>query len=218
MKINLKLSKNNQIVPFNYQNKLVGTLHKWLGQNELHDAMSLYSFSWLTHGKATDKGLNFSMGSHWTIGSHSSEVLKTIVQNIRKDNDVAFGMKVQEVVIQEDPYFENEKTFMVGSPVFIKQSIDKTQKFYFYNDAESSDILTKTLKNKLEKAGLDNDNVSVQFDTTYHSPKLKAITYKGVVNKGSICPITIKGSPEQIAFAWNVGVGNSTGIGFGSLI
>ena len=27
----------------------------------------------------------------------------------------------------------------------------------------------------------------------------------------------LKGSPEQIAFAWDVGVGNSTGIGFGAL-
>jgi CRISPR/Cas system endoribonuclease Cas6 (RAMP superfamily) len=29
--------------------------------------------------------------------------------------------------------------------------------------------------------------------------------------------VIIKGTPEQLAFAWNVGLGNSTGIGFGAL-
>ena len=39
----------------------------------------------------------------------------------------------------------------------------------------------------------------------------------GIKNKASICPVIVKGTSEQIAFAWNVGVGNSTGIGFGAL-
>jgi CRISPR/Cas system endoribonuclease Cas6 (RAMP superfamily) len=31
------------------------------------------------------------------------------------------------------------------------------------------------------------------------------------------CPIIIKGKPETKLFAWNVGLGNSTGIGFGAI-
>ena len=30
--------------------------------------------------------------------------------------------------------------------------------------------------------------------------------------------VTIAGTPEAVAFAWNVGVGNGTGSGFGSLL
>ena len=51
MRIHLSTSANNELVPFNYQQKLIGVLHRWLGTNELHDKISLYSFSWLKGGK-----------------------------------------------------------------------------------------------------------------------------------------------------------------------
>ena len=219
MRIILNLTKNQQLVPFDYQSKLVGRLHKWLGKNEIHDGMSLYSFSWLGEGKAKDKkGLNFPNGTTWTINSHDVDFLKTIVQNVQIDNEVAFGIFVNGVTIQEDPYFGSEHTFRVASPVFIKQRIGEAQKFFYHNDAESGSLLTKTLQNKLRKAGLEDNGVNVSFVADYPNAITKMITYKGVQNKASICPVHIKGSPEQIAFAWNVGVGNLTGIGFGSLI
>ena len=33
MRIHLISTENKEIVPFDYQQKLVGTLHKWLGEN-----------------------------------------------------------------------------------------------------------------------------------------------------------------------------------------
>ena len=63
----------------------------------------------------------------------------------------------------------------------------------------------------------DND-VNVKFDKEYLKPTIKAVTYNGVLNKGSLCPVIIEGTAEQIGFAWDVGVGNSTGIGFGALV
>lgn len=218
MRIYLKLSKNKGTVPFDYQSKLVGRLHKWLGENDEHGALSLYSFSWLSNARKVEKGFNFPQGSTWHINSHDETLLKTLVKGIRDDNEVMYNMYVQEVIIEDNPYFEVEQKFMVASPVFIKKTIGKEKKYYYFNDAESTDLLTNTLKNKLKKAGLDSENVSVQFDTSYPNARIKLMNYKGVENKGSICPIIIKGSPEQIAFAWNVGVGNSTGIGFGSLV
>ena len=41
MRIYLHLTPNTQIVPFNYQQSLVGAFHRWLGKNELHDDISL---------------------------------------------------------------------------------------------------------------------------------------------------------------------------------
>jgi hypothetical protein len=43
MRIYLHLTPNTEPVPFNYQRALVGTFHRWLGENELHDDISLYS-------------------------------------------------------------------------------------------------------------------------------------------------------------------------------
>ncbi len=59
MRIYLQLSANREIVPFNYQQSLVGAFHKWLGENELHDDISLYSLSWLSKGVPKKGGLDF---------------------------------------------------------------------------------------------------------------------------------------------------------------
>ncbi|MCH5598024.1 CRISPR-associated endoribonuclease Cas6 [Niabella ginsengisoli] len=78
-------------------------------------------------------------------------------------------------------------------------------------------MMTETLQSKLKHANLNTDGVAVEFDSNFPNPRTKLIKYGEINNKVNLCPIIIKGSKEQIAFAWNVGVGNSTGIGFGSL-
>jgi CRISPR-associated endoribonuclease Cas6 len=67
------------------------------------------------------------------------------------------------------------------------------------------------------KAGLQDNTLDIRFDTSYSGAKTKLISYGKIKNRVSVCPIIIKGTPETKAFAWNVGVGNSTGIGFGAL-
>ena len=51
MRIHISTTKNSSLVPFGYQQKLVGTIHKWIGNNSIHDSISLYSFSWLKGGE-----------------------------------------------------------------------------------------------------------------------------------------------------------------------
>jgi len=70
---------------------------------------------------------------------------------------------------------------------------------------------------KLASVGVNSSGLTIEFDNTYSKPQSKLIHYKNILNKASICPVIIEGTPDQIAFAWNVGIGNSTGIGFGAL-
>jgi CRISPR-associated endoribonuclease Cas6 len=70
---------------------------------------------------------------------------------------------------------------------------------------------------KLRKAGLSDEDANISFQKDYPGAKTKIIHYNNIGNRVNVCPVVIEGSPEQIAFAWNVGVGNSTGIGFGAL-
>lgn len=53
MRINLKTTSSQMCIPFNYQPKLVGTLHKWLGPNDIHGKLAMHSFSWLMGGSTT---------------------------------------------------------------------------------------------------------------------------------------------------------------------
>jgi CRISPR-associated endoribonuclease Cas6 len=99
----------------------------------------------------------------------------------------------------------------------VKRNLDTRQRHFTFQEYEADIYLTETLQHKLVLAGLSPEGVSVRFDRNNIKAKTKLVTYRGVQNKTSYCPVFINGSSEQIGFAWNVGVGNSTGIGFGSL-
>lgn len=219
MRIYLSLSANKTEVPFNYQSYLVGAFHKWLGNtNALHETTSLYSLSWLSNGTRSKNGLTFNQGSIWFISAHDVNVIKKLILGIQQMPEVAFGMEVDKVAIQETPVFTSPNTFIPASPVFIKTNEENgKQKFYFYTDPESEMLLTRSFHYKLAKANLNPDGARVWFDTAYNKAHTKKITYKGIDLKGSLCAVVVEGSPEQLAFAWNTGVGNSTGIGFGAL-
>lgn len=217
MRLNLSLTPNKSLVPFEYQKCLVGAFHKWIGVNQMHDEISLYSLSWLTGGQILKNGFEFKSGARWFISSNDSDIIKSLINGIQKDPQINYGMSVKEISFCEVPQFEMKHKFYLNSPVFIKKREGVRDQFYLYTDQESDHLMTQTLQRKLEKAGMNPEGVQVYFDRTYHSPKTKKITYSGIECKASMCPVIIEGSSEQLTFAWNVGIGNSTGIGFGAL-
>lgn len=218
MRIYLQLTKNKQIVPFNYQQKIVGAFHKWLGENELHDDISLYSLSWLSKGIPTRGGLNFPKGSTLFISSPLKDLHKKAIDGIFNDQHINWGMKVEQVQMKLTPDFGKKQLFLAQSPILIKRKREDNphHQYYFPNDPESNDLLTETLRSKLERAGFST-NVSVAFDASYKKPLIKKVTYRNIDIKGTICPVIVEGDERAVQFAWEVGVGNSTGIGFGAL-
>lgn len=217
MRIHIRTTPNTEPVPFDYQKSLVGAFHKWVGMNKLHDEMSLYSLSWLSGGKMRNGALHFAIGAHWQISMLDTTMMKKLIDGIQNDPGIDFGMEVSEVMIQEDPKFSRNMRFNVQSPVLIKRAVGERINFYLYDDLKADALLTETMKNKLAKSGKENLDVSISFDRGYRQAKTKLIDYRGIRIRGSVCPVIIKGDPEAIAVAWNVGVGNSTGIGFGAL-
>lgn len=217
MRILLSITRNQTIVPYDNIPALVGSLHKWLGLNEWHNQLSLYSFSWLKGGESGNNGLYFPRGAEWFISAHESTFIKKLIQGIQDDPIINYGLRVKAITIQEPPQFNENHSFTLASPVLIKRKEGEMVKHYLYSDKQADKLITETLMTKLKKAGLNPDGVQVSFKRDYPYSKTKLVNYNGIGNKASICPITIKGTPEQIAFAWNVGIGNSTGIGFGAL-
>lgn len=219
MRIQLKLSKNNEIVPFNYRETIVSKLHYWLGKNNLHDYPSLYGFSSLQNGKLTAKGINFLYETSFYISSHDDTVISKIINAIQVNNDFGYGMKIQEIQFVSNPIFDDKpQRFLLNSPVFIKRTIDNKKIHYTFKNDESSILLTESLITKMNFAKIKLDpSLKIYFDKSYPNPKEKLIEYKGIKNKCSLCPIIIEGKPETKQFAYDVGIGNSSGIGFGFL-
>jgi CRISPR-associated endoribonuclease Cas6 len=219
MRLYLQLTKNNKTIPFNYQSYLTGAIHKWVGhENNVHDALSLYSFSWFQNVDTKYRnGINLHSNSYLFISAYETTLIKKIIKGIMTDPFICFGTSVSDIQIAEAPVFSNTEKFLVGSPVFIKRRVENNEKHITYDHPDSNTFLTETLQKKLKAANLPSEDVKVKFDRSFLTPQTKIIWYKEIGNRVNICPVIIEGSPEQIAFAWDVGIGNSTGIGFGAL-
>lgn len=221
MRLHFYLSPNIQPVPFDYQHFLTGTFHKWLGTNQLHDALSLYSLSWLYEGRARNGTIEFPRGAHWFVSLHDESLAETLVNNALREPEVCCGMSVRHINQQATPAFGRRYTFKVGSPVLARSNeVEGRITHFIYSDPEADAVLTAILRHKIDRAslGAPHNQVTVSFDQTYRDPKTKLVTIKNINNRASICPVTVEGTPEAVAFAWNVGVGHGTGSGFGSLL
>lgn len=216
MRIYFHLTRNHELVPFNYQRNLVGAFHKWLGENELHDQLSLYSMSWLSHGEKRGKGLDFQNGSTFSISSPNPEFLAQLLQGVQDGHEIAWGMRVDHLTVQRTPNFGKRKVFFADSPVHLKEWIDDKQEYVSPNDQQADELLTRVLHSKLDRAGI-SARADVSFDKSYPKKREKMITYKGINIKAWFCPVIVEGDEQAVSFAWDVGAGHSTGIGFGAL-
>ena len=218
MRIHLRTTANTSPVPFNYQQKLVGTIHKWIGNNSIHDKISLYSFSWLNGGRKVGNALVFSNGASLFISFYDEHIIKQIIKTILDDPEMFCGLTVTDIMIDDEPDLENRERFDCASPIFIKRKIeDGTIKQYNFNDQEANSLLKETLLSKMKEVGLNDETLEIKFDTSFDKKKLKFVRYHDIGNKASFCPVIIKAKPETKLFAWNVGIGNCTGIGFGAI-
>jgi len=217
MRAYIKIKTGISILPFNHQHLLVGTIHKWLGWNEAHGKLSLLSFSRLDGGKATKSGLRYDGETSFFLSAYEPALIKKLVAGIQINNTMFNGLFVTEIILQEDPDLSARELFFVASPVLIKRKADERIEHIIYNDPRSNSFLKETLLTKMNAVGIDDETFDVQFEKSYPKAKTQLVSYNGIDNKASWCPVILKGKPETKLFDWNVGLGNSTGIGFGAI-
>lgn len=219
MRLYVKLSHSTELVDYNHQHKLVGAFHKWLGPNSLHGDQSLYSFSSLMGGKNEGKGLSFKNGASLFFSFHENETAKQLLKGIINNPECCYGMRVIDIEIVETMPHIDRSVFYPASPIFIKRDDEQHNKIHYtFMDSCSGELLTETVRKKMEIAGLPVDEtLSIKFDRNADNPRTKLISYRGIKNKVNLCPICIEAQDYTKEFIWNVGLGNSTGIGFGAI-
>ena len=227
MRLHFRLTPNDTPVPWAYHQNLAGWLYDRLGDDEqLHDGTSLYSLSNLSHGRVRRGALDFEGGSSFFLSSHRDDLLIELMSDLlgrkghpdaRDPRRVAWGMYVEAVDMEREPAFGERATFWATSPVLVRERReDGTRAHVTYDDPRADELLTRTLHTKQERAGLPVGG-AMRFDRSHAGAKTKLIRYKEVDNRASLCPVIVEGGPEVCAFAWNVGAGHSTGVGFGAL-
>ena len=217
MRIHLRIKTTSKIIPFDHQPLLTGVIHKWLGWNNEHGEVSLYSFSRLEGGKSTPNGLQLANETHFFISSYDPKLIKKWISGIQSDPTMFYGLTVSEVIIQQDPDLSERSLFQVASPIFLKRRVGDKIEHIVFDDDRADNCLKETLLTKMAKAGVVDETLEIRFEKSYPQAGTKKVTYNGVDNRASWCPVMIKGKPETKLFAWNVGLGNSTGIGFGAI-
>ncbi len=221
MRLQLHLSPSTQPVPFDHLHQLTGAIHKWLGPNNLHDGLSLYSFGWLRGGKPIGRNLFFLEKATWTVGFHDEGRAWQLARGILKDPVVAFGMKVEKAI--ETPLLTEptQIRFKVdGMVVARRKRPDGSREYLLWDNPDADKMLTGIFQQKLSAAGFGTEHLSatVQFDRSFARARTKFATIKSTKHKGSECPVIIRGTPDAIRFAQLVGVGDLTGSGFGALL
>jgi len=217
MRLHIKIKTKNQIVPFNHQHLLTGVVHKWLGWNQEHGDLSLYSFSRLEGARTAKDGLLFENQSSFFFSAWDENLVKRLIGGIQEDPMMFNGMQVTEVIMQPTPDLTEKELFYPASPIFIKRQTENNTEHIIYDDPHANQYLKETLANKMHKAGMNDETLDVRFDLSYPRAGTKLITYKNIKNRANWCPVLIKGEPETKAFVWEVGLGNSTGVGFGAV-
>lgn len=226
MRLHLQLSPNTAPVRFDYQGRMNGTMYKWFDApllRDLHNRTSLYSRSWLDGSRlARDQThLDFPGGATFFISFHDEAFAEPLIDNIFRAPDAFCGMAVRQITQQPTPDFPARFYFRTASPVLVRQvTDDKSVKHLLYTDPAADELLTSIMRHKLTLAGFDAETLTrtrVSFDRAYKGAKTKLVRIGTIRSRASTCPVIVEGTPESVAFAWNVGVGHSTGSGFGSL-
>ena len=229
MRLYFTLSPNTESVSFAYQHWLTGVFHKWLADNDLHDKISLYSLSWLDGSRRVRNRLEFPNGAKWFVSFYEDEYVEKLVHGALGQPEMFCGMRVERIQQQTTPDFGEKYRFKVASPVFVKGKQPPNGKpphHYLFNEPEADALMTATLVHKMDVANRDanetrfneaDKQVKVRFDREFDNPKIKLVRIKNIDHKTSVCPVIVSGTPKAVQFAWNVGIGNSTGSCFGSL-
>ncbi len=226
MRLHFSLSPNRSIVPFDYPHFLTGKFHQWLGQNDLHDGLSLYSLGWLQGGHKRGDGLAFPRGASWFISAPDTkagdDLLARVADAALKEPSVCCGMEVVEIQAQRTPEFGERRVFRADSPIFLRgpRTPEGLDPHLIYSDQGADEILTHVLRRKLEAAGLEEhaQSATLQFDRSFQHPKTRLIQVQESRKRASVCPVIAQGSPEAVRFVYNVGAGHLTGSAFGSLV
>jgi CRISPR-associated endoribonuclease Cas6 len=188
-----------------------------MGPNKIHDDISLYSLSWLKGSYKDNSGLNFPKGATWFISFWDEITAKHVIKSIMDNPTVCCGMEVKEIQIQDTPAFGSNERFTIASPILVRKYDENHRAIHLsYANEDTDHLMTETLQRKLNKAALDLP-ISVKFDRYYSRAKTKLVRINNIGSKAIICPVILEGDPIAIQFAWNVGIGHSTGSCFGAL-
>ena len=226
MRIRINFTKNTVGVPINNQHLLNTYIHlKCLGYgNEYHNAHSNYSISGLCGGRMNpDKEtLNFENGAFIVATTEDTTFLGKFVSGVVSNPIFTHGMSFCGIEYITDSDLCNDYNyFQTLSPIIVKLSeVDRKTEFLTVDNPRFNELLTNNVRNKLQKINpaLDLSKFKIELvKDTKNVPKIKRVLVKNVLNVANHCTLKVYGGKQVANILYNLGIGKSTGSGFGTI-
>lgn len=219
MRICLSLASDGTVVPYDHINNLIGVFHRWAGRdNDLHDRLSLYSLGWLGGGEGAGGGLKFPSGATWPLSFHDEDLARDLAEAILENPALPHGLSVQKMQLNRGPDgLGTRHRFRAQSPVLVRKPVGSGRPpDHLHFEAEEADRhLTRTLRLKLEEAGIEAD-AEAKFEPS-PGARTKLVSIGDQKYRANFCPVVVSGPEKALQLAWDAGVGALTGCGFGAL-
>ena len=222
MRLKIKLTQNTTPVPIISQHLLNGYVHKCLGANNIyHDGPSDYCVSGLQGGKLNivEQTLSFEHGGYFTVSCLDSVFIGKILMGVLNNTDFGYGMVFAGIDHINESFYNGWNHFATLSPFLIKKYTDKNEyKFATLKDVDFSTFVKNYLVTKLSKINNQLDLTDFDVSIPEHvDHKIKKIMVKNVINHANQCHISIHSNDVVAELLYNIGIGQSTGSGFGTI-
>lgn len=228
MRIKILFTPSTELVPINNQSELNSYIHKCIGNNNyFHDSFSDYSISSLQGGRLVDKkrGLVQYDNPHFFVTGEQMEdnprpmsLLTTIMTSVMGNPNFINGMKFLNIEFGDFIVNKHCDTIQTISPILLyDKNIGRNITF---KDDNFLKLLIENSKNKLNKISElnkeDIDSLKISFKRIDNA-KIKHIKVKNVINTSSLVRLRVEGNPRVRKILYTMGLGKSTGSGFGAI-
>lgn len=216
MRLKIFLTMPTEKVPVNNLDMLISFIHKCLGKNnKYHDAFSKYCISSLQGGKLDKDGfLSFDNSEPYIIvSSIDNEFIETFVKGLYETKATVMSMSFNRLEIPPltiQKYYDNVMTI---SPILLKNKSDRKITF---EDPEWLDLLNQKTVAKLKNVGIEDPTFKIELRSP-DKAKRKLVWVGDVFNPSSMVSLKITGTKKAREAVYNMGLGNSTGCGFGAV-
>jgi len=218
MRIKLKFDSTENLVTKPLNKEVNGFVNKMLGvNNEYHGKFSRYNVSSMQGGVPTVGGVKFPNGGFIYISSDDSDFMGKIIMGLisnGKGNSVA-GMGFRNFEISDFDVNENFDLVRTISPICTRIN----GKAITFRDNNFCERILEVSKKKLINCGYEEKDVNTLDIQLFHpeNAKTKMVEINGAKNIGNLVMFVVKGKKTVRKALYELGIGTSTGFGFGSV-
>jgi CRISPR-associated endoribonuclease Cas6 len=234
MRLKINFHGSNTLVPINNNHILKSYINKCLSNNEnYHGKVHESCVSQISGGKKIkDQALlDFSKGAFIIITSSDMIFINQLIIGMLQDTELGFGLMFHNFELIDEKFYDGWNHFATLSPFIIEDRgvlINGHRRYITLRDEDFQDKVEIYLKNKISKINpsLDLFDFKVKIDRNHPSHKVKMISVRrfkddgsfvDVLNHSNQCFISIHTNKKTAELLYNIGIGFSTNIGFGTI-